>query len=145
MPNPLAVEIALSEDEREVVCPSCPTGALSATGPAGKSLALSFDPSACPACGACASACPEGAVSLRRVIASSSLSAGRQAITEVVSEDRCLSCGKPLAGGRVARAFADQLAASHPQIASRLRNEDRRTDCLLAAGHAYGRPQGARS
>jgi ferredoxin len=67
MPNPLGVEIALSEDEREVVCPSCPTGALSATGLASKSLALSFDPSACPACGACASACPEGAVSLRRL------------------------------------------------------------------------------
>ncbi len=144
MPDPLAVEIALSEDEREVVCPSCPTGALSATGLASKSLALSFGPSACPACGACASACPEGAVSLRRVIASSSLSAGRQAVTEVVGEERCLSCGRPLAGGLVARAVADQLGASHPQIAGRLRKEDRRTVCLLAVGHAYGRPPGAR-
>lgn len=114
--------------------PSCPAGALSGTGPAGESLALSFDPSARPACGACVSACPEDAVSVRRVLSSSSLSAGRQAVTEVVGEDRCLSCGRPLAGGLVARAVADQLAASHPQIAGRLRKEDRRTDCLLAVG-----------
>jgi len=112
---------------------ACPTGALQAEHTDGPALALSVDASECSACGVCVVSCPEGAVSLRRVLDSASLVAGRQAVGEVVVSGRCESCGGPLAGGLAGGVVGLRLAASHPEIADRLRHEVRCTDCLLVA------------
>jgi ferredoxin len=114
---------------------ACPTGALAAKYSAEPTLMLAFDAAACFACGACVTACPEGAVSLERVADRASLPAGRRQVAQVAVGNRCRSCGRPLAGGLVAHVVGQRLAASHPEIAARLRQADRCTDCLL-----YGPP-----
>jgi ferredoxin len=114
---------------------ACPTGAISVPDrPGGGTFVLAFDPSACPACGACVASCPEGAVSLRRAITWSSVAGRRRAVAEVRRDDRCVSCGEPLVGRPAADVVAAKLAASHPEIASRLRGAGRCADCLLKVG-----------
>lgn len=112
---------------------ACPTGALTAAYRDGAALVLSVDASACSACGACISSCPESAVSLRRVLDSASLAAGRQTVGEVVAGGHCESCGGPLAGGLASDVVGLRLASSHPEIAARLRDQVRCADCLLLA------------
>ena len=117
--------------------PACPTGAISArdepesSGLSREALDLQFAPAACSACGACVPSCPEAAVSLRRAVGSSSLSFSRRTIAEVPGDDRCGSCGKLLGRRDVANVVAAKLASSHPEIANRLRGQDRCPDCLL--------------
>ena len=48
-----------------------------------------------------------------------------------VAGARCESCGRPLAHGLAGRIVGRRLAASHPEIAARLEDEGRCTDCLL--------------
>jgi ferredoxin len=112
---------------------ACPTGALAAQYSAEPTLMLSFDAATCSACGACVSACPEAAVSLGRVADRASLPAGRLPVARVAVGDRCQSCGRPLAGGLVGHVVGQRLAASHPEVAARLRHAGRCTDCLLRA------------
>ncbi len=110
---------------------ACPTGALAARGPEDSALVLTFDVAACAACGACVASCPEGVVSLLRVVDSSTLALGRHTVAEAGRDGRCKCCGQPLAGGLVPDIIGARLAASHPQLADRLRHEDRCADCLL--------------
>ncbi len=112
---------------------ACPTGALKATYRDQPALVLSVDASECFACGVCVASCPESAVSLRRVLDSVSLAAGRRPVGEVVAGGRCVSCGRPLAGGLASSVVGRRLATSHPEIAARLRHAVRCTDCLLVA------------
>ncbi len=109
---------------------ACPTGALQASRQ-GAAMAFSFEALTCSACGACVSSCPEAVVSLRRVVDPVLLTAGRRSIAEVVAGPRCVSCGQPLAHGLAGRVVGRRLAASHPEIAARLEDESRCTDCLL--------------
>lgn len=111
---------------------ACPTGALKAAHREGV-LAFSVDASACSACGACVSSCPEAVVTLRRVVDSVSFAEGRRRIAEVGVGACCESCGRPLASGLAGGVVGLRLATSHPQIAARLRDEGRCTDCLLMA------------
>ena len=109
---------------------ACPTGALQASRQ-GANTTFSFEALTCPACGSCVSSCPEAVVSLRRVVDPVLLTAGRRSIAEVVAGARCESCGRPLAHGLAGRIVGRRLAASHPEIAARLEDEGRCTDCLL--------------
>ena len=109
---------------------ACPTRALQASRQ-GATIAFSFEALTCSACGACVSSCPEAVVSFRRVVDPVLLAAGRRSIAEVVVGARCVSCGRPLAHGLASRVVGRRLAASHPEIAARLEDEGRCTDCLL--------------
>ncbi len=119
---------------------ACPTSALSASERVAEgALALEFDPSACPGCGACVASCPERAVSLCRAIGSSCLTGGRHRIADVAKGDRCVQCGEPLGKGLVTSVVAAKLAASHPEVARRLREGgDYCAECLLQPQHRAG-------
>lgn len=106
----------------------CPTGAILAEQDSG-GFTLTVDASQCRACGACTAICPENAISLRQVIDSSVLDAGRSVAVQKIDLPRCRTCGARI--GELAGAIADRLTASHPVLAERLAHIDRCADCLM--------------
>jgi Fe-S-cluster-containing hydrogenase component 2 len=111
---------------------ACPTRALTTEEAEGGVLRIVFDPSKCSACGACVASCPEGIVTLRRALDSSNLVSRVVTLARISERRHCATCGQLLGAGLAAHVIAEKLAGSHPEVAARLSDTDRCTDCLLA-------------
>ncbi|MBI4506612.1 MAG: 4Fe-4S binding protein [Chloroflexi bacterium] len=99
----------------------CPTGALASERGA-DGIAITFDPTLCPACGLCAPRCPEaehGVLRLRRAIDLRRLGAGRVVLRRDETP-RCVACGRPIAPAammaRLAAMLGDEYAALSPVL-----------------------------
>ncbi|MCL2780193.1 MAG: 4Fe-4S binding protein [Actinomycetia bacterium] len=112
---------------------ACPPAALDARED-GTSFLLWFKAALCDGCGACAAACPERVIVVRPGADPRAIAAGRTMLAKVdAAGRRCASCGQPLTGGVAGDAIAARLAASHPQLAARLRAQTLCADCQLRA------------
>ncbi|MEX1207475.1 MAG: 4Fe-4S binding protein [Acidimicrobiia bacterium] len=80
----------------EMCATVCPSDAVTSVG-GPRDLGLWFEPSLCTACGQCVDRCPEeGAISLRRVVDTEELRAGRRRLIEH-EVARCVKCGGSVA------------------------------------------------